>query len=101
MKITFFLLALLMASGCTTSWVKLDGTAESAEKISEGEKKCQIGEKRHRFNQEKNARKYALFLLKASQDVKEMSEDVFEDKENKMHRDIESCMKNEGLKKAS
>ena len=89
-------LAVIALTGCSSTWVNLDNSKASKEKIVAAETSCQVVEK----YRELQTKEMAIDLMKINAETDEAKEEldkVYRNSEKSAMAEINECMRSQGL----
>ena len=89
-------LSVIALTGCSSTWVNLDNSKASNEKIVAAETNCQVVEKYH----ELYTKEMAIDLMKIDAETDEAKEEldkVYRNSERSTMAEINECMRSQGL----
>ncbi|NQY20265.1 MAG: hypothetical protein HRT40_02980 [Campylobacteraceae bacterium] len=96
----FRLTIVIGLTGCGgISWMNIDKSKVNKDKITIAEKKCNVNKKLYNLIVHKNSIDDIIFITEAKGKSKEIWLKVHQRKHDKIHNEIETCMKLEGLQK--
>ena len=100
-KISSGIIGLAIVIGLTgcggVTWMNINKTPAKEIKIQEAEKKCSVNKKLYNLSIEKDGTYDMISILNAEGKAKEDLIKLYKQKENKVHSEINKCMKQEGL----
>ena len=85
--------------GCQTTWVNLDNSSIDDDALRKAEMACKVAEKLDSLNQAKERKNRRLAKSKSNESTK-LVKDEFAVEVQSIQAEIDSCMQQQGLKKA-
>jgi hypothetical protein len=101
-KLTNIIIGLSIVLGltaCGTSWVNLNNKEVNDTTIQTAKDKCDYHNKIMALYREQDGIDYTISLVEMSDKVKKEWEELKKEKEVKFHKEMDKCMKKEGLKR--